>query len=123
APERGSQSRDAATARRAEDRPARLSADCESDQPAGCCRSWAGRGSAGPFAKIPRILGLPSEPAIPLRQLARSDFCQQDRPGVVQHLDDAGGFVDGLILISTRTPGGLKSLYRDDVLSAPGNSV
>ncbi len=113
----------AASSRRAQDRPAGLRADREREASGRRRRSRTGRGSARSFFQVPRILGLPAEPAVARRQFARRQFRQQDRARLAQHLDNARVFVDHLILVGARAPGGLVALHRDDVLGAPRNPV
>ena len=92
-------------------------------QPAGRGGCRTRRRSARSLLQIPRVLGLPAEPLVALRQFARSQLRHQHRARVAQHLDHARVFVDHLVFICARAPRGLVALHRDDVFRAPGNPM
>ena len=75
------------------------------------------------LGQVPRVLGLAAEPAIALGELAGGELGEEDGAGVAEHFNDAGVFVDHLVLVGGGAPGGLVAFDRDDVFGAPRNAV
>src|SRR6266566_8771777 len=96
-----------ATCRRRRDRPQRLAADREADEPSGRCRCGTGRRSAGSLIDLPRIFRGSAEPDIALRELAQRQLRDENRTGIIETLDDRCVGVDHLLPERARTPCGL----------------
>ena len=71
----------------------------------------------------PWALGLPAKPVVARCEFAGGELRHQHRACVAQHFDDTRVVVQHLILQRRRSPGGLVTLDRDDVLRAPRDSV
>jgi hypothetical protein len=97
-------------------------AEGEGDEPGGGGGGGAGRGTTGALFGIPRVARQTAVPGVTHGKFAEAQLGDEHRAGGVEAFDDGGIFVDQLICVRGRAPGGGDAFGGEEVLDAVRNA-
>src|ERR1700751_6078758 len=119
----GPQSGDAATHGRADDAPAGLAADGETNQARGGGGARSGTGAGGGLLDQPRVHGLSAKPDVVERERAEAQLGDEHSAGGVKALYHSGVFAGDAIAERLGAVGGGDAGGIEQVFSSPGNAM